>query len=663
MPDIPTLGQMPDAPVLGQLPDLPTLGAMPTMPDMYTLPDMPGMYTNPAMPDMYTLPDMPERGAIPEIPDAMRALYEDSPDTQAAYQKYLASVGQKPSDYSSQYLPQMDAIMQKYGSQAPFNYDINGDMLYQQMKDQYIRNGQRAMMDAQGQASAMTGGYGSTYAQGVGQQQYNQHLEALNNNIPALYDRQYQQYRDQRGDMLNQFNMAGNLENTNYGRYRDTVGDWKDETGRTYGEFKDSRTFGYNKYLNEIQQAGTVYNKELDNFWNQYNDDMNRYGIKKEDVVNTYAEMMARYGEEKVDIQNVYNELMNRYGKNVTNIQNMYGENMDRYDTQKQDVYDLYGVDMDAYGNKRNDVLDTYSAANTTYSNQRQGILDTYGAGLDAYDLGASQVKDKYDAEVDAYDTNLSNIWDVYGANVDQVNAYNQNTDAGYRNALGQAETLNSDTWNRYNSGMSQYNQSLQNIWNEVDYQNSLVDQERGDLSAAQGEARTLAEVYFAQGQMPPEDILQAAGIDAETAKLLMAQMTPMTGGSTGGSSGGSRGTGSSNLKSMTQVGWDALQAAFDTGGREALLAEADKQRMQGYDPGPALDWYDKYKISAWEAGQVQKQQLNQAQANYDKIKAAQMEAEKYAVQKPPVSATLPGSLKLTVPPPIIDPYKKKLGR
>jgi hypothetical protein len=386
------------------------------------------------------------------------------------------------------------------------------------------------------------------------------------------------------------------------------VGDWKDETGRTYGEFMDSRSFGYNKYLNEIQQAGTVYNKELDNFWNQYNDDMNRYGIKKEDVVNTYAEMMARYGEEKVDIQNVYNELMNRYGTNVTNIQNMYGEKMNRYGEEKSDIRNVYNELMNRY------------------------------------------------------DTNLSNIWDVYGASVDQVNAYNQNTDAGYRNALGQAEMLNSDTWNRYNSEMSQYGQNLQNIWTDVDYQNSLVDQQRGDLSTAQKEARTLAEIYFAQGQMPPEDILQAAGIDAETAKLLIAQMTPMTGGPTGGSSGGSRGTGSSNLKSMTQTGWDALQAAFDTGGREALLAEADKQRMQGYDPGPALDWFDKYKIPSWEAEQVQSQQLNTAQANYDKIREAQMGAEKYAVQAP-VSTPLPGSLKLTLPPPVIDPYKKKLGR
>lgn len=501
MPNRPGAINLPDLPEYGQIPDAPTLGDMPTMPDMYTLPDMP---------DMYTLPDMPERGAIPEIPDAMRALYEESPETMAAYQNYLASVGQKPSDYSSQYLPQMDAIMQKYGSQAPFNYDINGDMLYQQMKDQYIRNGQRAMMDAQGQASAMTGGYGSTYAQGVGQQQYNQYLEALNNNIPALYDRQYQQYRDQRGDLLNQFNMAGTLENTNYGRYRDTVGDWKDETSRTYGEFMDSRSFGYNKYLNEIQQAGTVYNKELDNFWNQYNDDMNRYGIKKEDVMNTYAQMMARYGEDKVDIQNVYNELMNRY------------------------------------------------------------------------------------------DTNLSNIWDVYGANVDQVNAYNQNTDLGYRNALGQAEMLNSDTWNRYNSEMSQYSQSLQNIWNDIDYQNSLVDQQRGDLSAAQKEARTLAEVYFAKGKMPPEDILQAAGIDAETAKLLIAQGTPMT----GGSSGGSRGGGSSNLKKLTDDGWSSLQAAFDAGGPDALLAEAERLRKLGYDPGPALDQIERDSLPAWEANQ-----------------------------------------------------------
>lgn len=490
MPNIPGAINLPDLPEYGQIPDAPTLGDMPTMPDMYTLPDMP---------DMYTLPDMPERGAIPEIPDAMRALYEESPETLAAYQNYLASVGQKPSDYSSQYLPQMDAIMQKYGSQAPFNYDINGDMLYQQMKDQYIRNGQRAMMDAQGQASAMTGGYGSTYAQGVGQQQYNQHLEALNNNIPALYDRQYQQYRDQRGDLLNQFNMAGNLENTNYGRYRDTVGDWKDETSRTYGEFMDSRSFGYNKYLNEIQQAGTVYNKELDNFWNQYNDDMNRYGIKKEDVMNTYAEMMARYGEDKVDIQNVYNELMNRY------------------------------------------------------------------------------------------DTNLSNIWDVYGANVDQAKWQTQFNYGQQQDALAQQNWQEQFQYGKEQDALSQQN------WDKQFGYGVETDEKQ--------QAYQLAMTLLQSGKMPTDQMLETAGIDKETAGMLRAMMSGSLAGTVGGGST-SRSSNGGSGKKLTAAAWDAIQAAGETGGKDAMFKEAAKYEAMGYNVQPVIDWSGTYLKPQWDADQ-----------------------------------------------------------
>ena len=56
-----------------------------------------------------------------------------------------------------------------------FSYDLNGDMLYQQMKDQYQVLGKTAMQDTMGEAAALTGGYGNTYAQSVGQQTYDEY--------------------------------------------------------------------------------------------------------------------------------------------------------------------------------------------------------------------------------------------------------------------------------------------------------------------------------------------------------------------------------------------------------------------------------------------------------------------------------------------------------
>ena len=58
--------------------------------------------------------------------------------------------------------------------QGEFKYNVNADPLYQQYKDQYIQGGKLAMMDTMGKAAALTGGYGSTYGQQVGQQDIDQ---------------------------------------------------------------------------------------------------------------------------------------------------------------------------------------------------------------------------------------------------------------------------------------------------------------------------------------------------------------------------------------------------------------------------------------------------------------------------------------------------------
>jgi hypothetical protein len=60
------------------------------------------------------------------------------------------------------------------------------------------------MADTMGQASAMTGGYGSSYAQSVGQQAYQNSLDSLNDIVPELYQMAYDRYNQEGADMLNQ---------------------------------------------------------------------------------------------------------------------------------------------------------------------------------------------------------------------------------------------------------------------------------------------------------------------------------------------------------------------------------------------------------------------------------------------------------------------------
>ena len=94
-----------------------------------------------------------------------------------------------------------DEALDSYMNREDFQYDVNADALYRHYKDQYTQLGKRAMQDTMGQASALTGGYGSSYAQNVGQQAYQSYLSKADDVIPTLYQLAYDRYRD-KGDRL-----------------------------------------------------------------------------------------------------------------------------------------------------------------------------------------------------------------------------------------------------------------------------------------------------------------------------------------------------------------------------------------------------------------------------------------------------------------------------
>ena len=110
-----------------------------------------------------------------------------------------------------------------------FSYDVNGDALYQQYKDQYTNQGNMAMMDTMGQAAAMTGGYGNSYAQSVGQQTYQGYMQKLTDKIPELWQMAYDQYNREGEEMYNKLSAYGSLYNTEYGEHRDAVTDSNNE--------------------------------------------------------------------------------------------------------------------------------------------------------------------------------------------------------------------------------------------------------------------------------------------------------------------------------------------------------------------------------------------------------------------------------------------------
>ena len=191
---------------------------------------------------------------------------------------------QKPGDWTGgQYGQQMQEALDAIRKRKKFSYDLNGDALYQQYKDKYVQQGKQAMQDTMGQAAALTGGYGSTYGQAVGQQQYDAYLQNLNDVVPELYQLALSRYQMEGDDLKTQYSLLADQYQQEYGQYRDKVGDWQTErsflSGRydsernlDYGMWGDARDFAYTDYRNGI--ADEQWRRQYEESVRQFNEQM-----------------------------------------------------------------------------------------------------------------------------------------------------------------------------------------------------------------------------------------------------------------------------------------------------------------------------------------------------------------------------------------------------
>ena len=174
--------------------------------------------------------------------------YVESDAVKAAKAALERQAAQKPGEYKSQWQQSLNDAMNKILNREKFTYDLNGDALYQQYKDRYINQGKQAMMDTMGQAAALTGGYGNSYAQSAGQQTYQGYLQGLNDKIPELYSLARSNYDKDTEELYNRYGLFADREDQDYGRWRDLLSDWNDERDYLSGRYDTERSYDYGQY-------------------------------------------------------------------------------------------------------------------------------------------------------------------------------------------------------------------------------------------------------------------------------------------------------------------------------------------------------------------------------------------------------------------------------
>ena len=193
--------------------------------------------------------------------------YEQSEEVKKAREALSQQESARPGAYSSQWQSRLESTLDQILNRKEFRYDMNADALYNQYRDQYLRQGRLAMEDTLGQAAALTGGYGSSYAQQVGQQTYQGYLAGLNDKLPELYRLALSKYQLEGDQLRGKYDLLSDREAGDYGRYQDAVKAWQTErdyladrydTQREadYARYNDDKTFDFSVWKDAASRAG-----------------------------------------------------------------------------------------------------------------------------------------------------------------------------------------------------------------------------------------------------------------------------------------------------------------------------------------------------------------------------------------------------------------------
>jgi len=286
----------------------------------------------------------------------------------------------KPDAYQSQYGSVIGGILDKITNRQPFSYDFNADPMYQQYKDTYTKMGKEASMNAVANASALTGGYGSSYAATAGAQANQQALNGLNDVIPELYNAAMNRYNAEGQDMYNQLGALQNQEALGYSQYRDKVGDWQNDRGYLAGQLQNAITQdqwqqSYDEQVREWQDTFN-YNKEQDAIANQHWQSTFDYNKERDQVADSQWQSSFDYKKEQDAIANNQWQQSFDYGKERDQVADNQWQQTFDYNKQQDAIANQHWQTQFDYGVQRDNVADQQWQSTFDYNAGRDNVAD-----------------------------------------------------------------------------------------------------------------------------------------------------------------------------------------------------------------------------------------------------------------------------------------------
>lgn len=380
--------------------------------------------------------------------------YKPSEAVQNAYSQLQDTINNRPADYQSQYSDTIKGLLDNILNQKDFSYDFNKDALYQNYKNQYMQQGKQSMLDTQAAASALNGGFGSSYATSAASQAYQQYLTQLNDKIPELYNLALQKYQMDTDKMYNQLSAVGNQEDREYGKYRDTVSDWKDD-----------RSYGLNQYNTMYNQDYGAYRDQVSDYYNDRD-----YYAERQDSIDNKEQQAKEFAYKQ-------------YRDSVSD--NQWQQSFD-YNKSRDAVSDRQWQQNFDYSKGRDEVSDSQWQQTFDYNKERDNISDQQWEkqyALSKYNAykssgsGSSKKSEDYEDGKKLTSTIQSQIQDLEGTELDNylgslvAAGYSYTAIEDYLTQLG--KEIKDDQTEKSNNGLERLKYDYQNYIQ--DYRNRLI--------------------------------------------------------------------------------------------------------------------------------------------------------------------------------------------
>ena len=159
----------------------------------------------------------------------------------------------KPADYQSKYQGQIDNVMGKLDDLGDFDYDPAADTAYKQYKNEYTQKAKLANQNAQANASAMTGGYGSSYGTQAGQKAYAATMSDLDNVLDGLTSQNRSEYNTKKSGLEQQLSGLQEAEQNDYSKYQNDLSNWYTNLNYRQNEYN-------NAYAEKQQNTNNILN-------------------------------------------------------------------------------------------------------------------------------------------------------------------------------------------------------------------------------------------------------------------------------------------------------------------------------------------------------------------------------------------------------------------